>query len=192
MKRIGQFVFAWMVAFAPLAAQPFVHPGLLQSRHDLDFMKGKVDAGEQPWKHAWENLLQQPHFPSRTFNRRPPHTSCAALRGGTPSAIAICPTAPTLHTARPYSGTSRAIGPTFEMPDAWSATRRDFEGNDANCSPPGPARRSAMPLRTWLSANIYLNCGGARRIGRADTGQIQSRGDEADTAGPSAVFAHRS
>jgi hypothetical protein len=45
-----------------MAAQPFVHPGLLQSRHDLDFIRGKVDAGEQPWKQAWENLLQTAGF----------------------------------------------------------------------------------------------------------------------------------
>ena len=40
---------ALLPAFA-LAAPParFVHPGMLQSRADLQFMKGKVAASEQP------------------------------------------------------------------------------------------------------------------------------------------------
>ena len=38
------------------AAQPFVHPGLLHSRGELDFVKQKIITGEQPWKSAWEQL----------------------------------------------------------------------------------------------------------------------------------------
>ena len=54
----------------PLAAQPFVHPGILQTRGDLEFMKQKVAAGEQPWKQAWENLLARPYSP-RGFEPQP-------------------------------------------------------------------------------------------------------------------------
>ena len=38
------------------AAKPFIHPGLLHSREELAFIKKKVDAGEEPWKTAWEGL----------------------------------------------------------------------------------------------------------------------------------------
>lgn len=53
---------ALLPAFA-LAAPParFVHPGMLQSRADLQLMKGKVAASEPPWKQAWDNLLRQPY-----------------------------------------------------------------------------------------------------------------------------------
>ncbi len=34
--------------------RPFVHPGMLQSRADLEFMKQKVAASEEPWKSAWD------------------------------------------------------------------------------------------------------------------------------------------
>lgn len=34
----------------------FVHPGLLHSRAELDFVKQKITAGDEPWKTAWERL----------------------------------------------------------------------------------------------------------------------------------------
>jgi hypothetical protein len=37
-------------------SKPFVHPGLLHSREELAFVKGKVAAGEEPWKTAWGKL----------------------------------------------------------------------------------------------------------------------------------------
>lgn len=37
-------------------AKPFVHPGLLHSRSELDFIRQKVTAGEEPWKSALEKL----------------------------------------------------------------------------------------------------------------------------------------
>src|SRR5690348_4870423 len=48
----------------------FIHPGLLQSRSDLDFMKQKVLAGEQPWKGAWDRLLRA-SYSSMDFDPKP-------------------------------------------------------------------------------------------------------------------------
>ncbi len=42
------------------AARPFNHPGILHSRAELEFVKGKVQAGEEPWKTAWEALRAHP------------------------------------------------------------------------------------------------------------------------------------
>ncbi len=39
------------------APKRFVHPGLLQTQADLDFIRAKVNGGEQPWKGAWESML---------------------------------------------------------------------------------------------------------------------------------------
>ena len=36
--------------------QEFVHPGMLHTTSDLEFMKAKVLAGEEPWKEAWNQL----------------------------------------------------------------------------------------------------------------------------------------
>ena len=38
------------------ADKPFTHPGILHSRAELDFVKAKVAAREEPWKSAWEEL----------------------------------------------------------------------------------------------------------------------------------------
>ena len=36
--------------------QEFVHPGMLHTTSDLEFMKAKILAGEEPWKEAWNQL----------------------------------------------------------------------------------------------------------------------------------------
>ena len=38
------------------ANKPFVHPGLLHAQADLELMKQKVAAGEEPWKSGFEKL----------------------------------------------------------------------------------------------------------------------------------------
>ena len=58
-------------ATAPCAAQTtFIHPGITQSRADLDFMKQKVLAGEEPWKGAWERL-RAASYSSLEFQPKP-------------------------------------------------------------------------------------------------------------------------
>lgn len=39
----------------------FVHPGMLLNRAELDFVKGKIKSGEEPWKTAWDKLRADPH-----------------------------------------------------------------------------------------------------------------------------------
>jgi Alginate lyase len=46
---------------APSTPQVFVHPGILHNRADLEFIKAKVQAGEEPWKSAWLALRNSPH-----------------------------------------------------------------------------------------------------------------------------------
>ena len=36
----------------------FVHPGLLHNQAELDFIKQKVQAEEQPWFNGWKKLLE--------------------------------------------------------------------------------------------------------------------------------------
>ena len=38
-------------------AQNFNHPGILHSQNDLDFVKAKINANEQPWKDAYDRFL---------------------------------------------------------------------------------------------------------------------------------------
>ncbi len=43
-------------ANCPAAEKAFVHPGMLHNRAELEFVKGQVAAGAEPWKSAWEQL----------------------------------------------------------------------------------------------------------------------------------------
>jgi len=57
----------------PVLAQTpklFVHPGMMQNRQDLQFMKQKVAAGAEPWKDAWDNLRRQ-SYSALTFKPAP-------------------------------------------------------------------------------------------------------------------------
>ena len=40
----------------PATAKPFVHPGLLHTSDELKFVKQQIEAGNKPWKAAWEAL----------------------------------------------------------------------------------------------------------------------------------------
>ena len=40
---------------APLHSE-FVHPGIAHSKAELDFVRQKVGAGEQPWKDAYDRM----------------------------------------------------------------------------------------------------------------------------------------
>src|SRR5687768_13218245 len=42
-----------------LVAQKFIHPGINQTSADLEFMRTKVLAGEQPWKDAFDRVKQK-------------------------------------------------------------------------------------------------------------------------------------
>lgn len=37
-------------------AQSFTHPGILHNQSELDFVKSKIKAGEEPWTSSWEAL----------------------------------------------------------------------------------------------------------------------------------------
>lgn len=57
--------FVWALVFLLMTfnatCQDFVHPGLLHKQSDLDRMKEKVAAGEEPWKSSYDILLANSH-----------------------------------------------------------------------------------------------------------------------------------
>ena len=46
---------------APASAQSFVHPGILHTTADLDRMRDKVAAGEEPYVTGWNRLRTDGH-----------------------------------------------------------------------------------------------------------------------------------
>lgn len=59
-RRLPIFIAAsgLAIAFVADADADFVHPGCLSKREDLQRMRDKVAAGEQPWKGSWDILVR--------------------------------------------------------------------------------------------------------------------------------------
>lgn len=117
-----------------LSASPFVHPGMLQTRQELEFMKQKVAAGEEPWKTAGDTLCREPYFsvnfqpqPVAHVVREPYGRPSIGDRELTESAnvaysqvLQWVVTSDQLHAQK-----------AIEILNAWSGTLWDFEDNDA-------------------------------------------------------------
>lgn len=59
MKKLTRLILCLSSLFyAPLAgqAQAFVHPGIYNTKAELDFVKAKIAANEQPWKGAYDRI----------------------------------------------------------------------------------------------------------------------------------------
>lgn len=118
------------------AAAPanFTHPGVLVSRPQLDFVKAKVNAGAQPWKSAYDQMLASKYGSlSRTAKPRAvvecgsysnPNYGCTDERE---DAIA----AYTLALAWYIGGDSRYARKSIEIMDAWSAVIKDHTNSNA-------------------------------------------------------------
>jgi parallel beta-helix repeat protein len=137
LKRAGLFVLILgvfgIVSWAS-GAETFVHPGLLQTREDLTFMKQKIAAGEEPWKTAWSNLCSE-SYSSLDFKPKP---VAHVVRGpyGRPS---IGDKELTESANAAYSqalqwvvtGDKVHAQNAIDILNAWSGTLWDFEDNDA-------------------------------------------------------------
>ncbi len=45
-----------LLTFCSPVQSAFVHPGVAHSQAELDFVRQKIEAGEQPWKDAYQEL----------------------------------------------------------------------------------------------------------------------------------------
>ena len=55
MVRLILIAQCMMVCIA-MYGQDFVHPGMLHNAGDLEYLRSRVLAGEEPWKTAWDSL----------------------------------------------------------------------------------------------------------------------------------------
>ena len=118
-------------AAAPAA---FVHPGVHVSRAQLDFVRSKVQAGAEPWKSAYDQMMASRYAsPSRTPKPRPvvecgsysnPNHGCTDERE---DAIAAYTNALAWYITRDTRYADKAI----ELMDAWSAVIRDHTNSNA-------------------------------------------------------------
>ncbi len=111
-----------------------VHPGILQTRADLDFMKAKVKAGEEPWKSAWDRLQAEPGA-SLDFKPAPfAHIIRGAYGAGQKGGAELTASANAVNSQvlQWYvTGNEAYARKAIEILDAWSGTLGDFFENDA-------------------------------------------------------------
>lgn len=114
--------------------RPIVHPGIMQTRADLEFTKAKIKAGEEPWKSAWDLWLASP-VASLDFTPKPfAHVIRGAYDAGDEGGKEIQESADAAnnHVMQWYvTGDEAHAQKAIEIFDAWSATLADFFENDA-------------------------------------------------------------
>lgn len=121
-------------ANAAAAPETFVHPGVLVSTAQLDFMRGKVNASAQPWKAAYDQMMASRYA---DLNRTPkpravvecgsysnPNNGCTDERE---DAIAAYTLALAWYVTRDARYANKAIA----IMDAWSNTIRDHTNSNA-------------------------------------------------------------
>ncbi|MFE4058228.1 alginate lyase family protein [Streptomyces sp. NPDC059096] len=123
-------------AVAPVAAAPanFTHPGVNLNTAQLDFVRGKVQAGAQPWKSAYDAMAASRYASlSRTAKPRAvvecgsysnPNNGCTDERE---DAIAAYTDALAWYITRDDRYAQKAI----QLMDAWSATLQDHTNSNA-------------------------------------------------------------
>ncbi|WBO68471.1 alginate lyase family protein [Streptomyces camelliae] len=119
---------------AAAAPAAFVHPGVTVSAAQLDFARGKVLAGAEPWKSAYDQMMASPYASlSRTPKPRAvvecgpysnPNYGCTDERE---DAIAAYTDALAWYITRDARYANKAI----ELMDAWSATLTDHTDSNA-------------------------------------------------------------
>lgn len=111
-----------------------VHPGILQTRSDLEFMKSKIKAGEDPWKSAWDRLLAEPNS-SLDFKPNPViHIVRGAYGAGEKGGAELSASAAAVNShvlQWVVTGNHANARKAIEIFDAWSSTLADFFENDA-------------------------------------------------------------
>lgn len=116
------------------AARLIRHPGILQTKSDLAWMKTKVLAGEEPWKSAWDRWMAAPisslDFHPQPFAHIVRGASGSGQKGGV-ELIASADAASSHVNQWIVTGDEAHARKVIEIFDAWSSLLADFSENDA-------------------------------------------------------------
>lgn len=140
-------------------AQQFTHPGIYQTQADLDYMKEQVEAGVQPWKGAFDRLVEAtdldfevkpyPHVLRGSYGK--PNIGGEDLRKGANLAY-DCALLWYITEDKAYAKKAK------EIINAWSPVLWDFDYNDAKL------------LAGWTG---HLFCNAAEILSYTDSGWNQ-------------------
>lgn len=135
MRKIALTITVIIVTlFGAFAQQvkPFIHPGIAQSKHDLDYLKKRVLAGAEPYKTAFDKLkaATPANFKPAPFAHVSVGPYGANSQGGTElfsSATQAYNNAMLWYITGDKAYANKAI----EILNAWSAVLWDFDENNA-------------------------------------------------------------
>ncbi|SMQ19480.1 Alginate lyase [Streptomyces sp. Ag82_O1-12] len=149
---------------APSAPADFAHPGVTVSKGQLDFTRSKVNAGAQPWKGAFDQMMASKYA---DLNRTPkpravvecgsysnPDLGCTDERE---DAIAAYTHALAWYLTRDERHARKAI----ELMDAWSAVIRDHTNSNAPLQTgwAGSSWPKAAEIITYTYTGTWANSG---------------------------------
>jgi hypothetical protein len=128
-NNVLSLLFFSLSATMQVAAQSFVHPGLLHTEADFARMRTKVNAGAQPWKGSWDLLVANSHS-QLGYTPRPVDT---VRRGGTnqnyPQLYNDIAAAYQCALRWKISGDNAYADKSIAIMNAWSATLKEITGN---------------------------------------------------------------
>ncbi|MGN6510294.1 MAG: alginate lyase family protein [Chitinophaga sp.] len=133
MKKILTVIL--ILCAGSLYAQQFVHPGMMQTREDLAYMKQQVLAGKQPWKNAFIKLKRKTNLDFKPSPRA--HISIGAYGANSSGGRELSASANAVydHALMWYITGERAYAAkAIEILNAWAYRLWDFDDNNAKLS----------------------------------------------------------
>jgi parallel beta-helix repeat protein len=126
------FIAIFLLMAQSLGAQKFVHPGIDMTEEDLAYMKKQVQSGAQPWKDAFDRMIEKidlnsPVKPFAHVQRGPyarPNIGGGELSRNSDEAYDCA-------LAWYITGKKEYASKTIEILNAWSSVLHDFDYNDA-------------------------------------------------------------
>ncbi len=103
----------------------FRHPGALNTLPELNKIRDKIAAGEEPWKSAFEKLLASP-YAQRSYSARPARSVTKGITEATEMRDAVA--AYTQALLWVFTNEEWHAEKAAQIIDAWSGTLTDFEG----------------------------------------------------------------
>jgi hypothetical protein len=110
----------------------FVHPGIMESRAQLDFVKGRIAAGSQPWKAAFDKAKGS-RFGNPGYTPHPVATiDCAANSAGCSAEQDDANAAYTNALLWYYTGNRAHAQASIRILNAWATTLKGSNGDQAH------------------------------------------------------------
>jgi len=136
-KRLFIAIIGMVVATSPAdeirsAGAGFVHPGLLQSREDLQRIKSKIAEGAEPWTSAWQAFTNNNRWIAANYTPRPLEIVGRGVGStGMANISGDCTAAYYNALAWAISGDERYAKKSVEILNAWSYRCEEINGKDA-------------------------------------------------------------